>query len=403
VNNDSIIVSASQQRACGERAFELVERKGIGHPDSICDGIVDAVCNRLCRVYMDNFGKILHHNVDKGLLVAGRSSPRLGGGRMDEPMRFIFGDRGTSEFNGVHIPLSEIAREAAGAWLKQHLRFVDPQIHMCYQSEIKPGSAELVENLQGKLVGANDTSVGVGYAPLSPTEQTVLAVERWLNSAPFKQTYPACGEDIKIMALRTGRRLQLIVAMAFVDRYVKDAHDYFDQKRAIQAEIHRYAENLRQPFAEIKVELNTLDDPARGEAGMYLTVLGSSAEAGDSGEVGRGNRVNGVIAYNRPSTTEAAAGKNPSNHTGKIYNLLSHRLAAKIYTSIAGIEEVTLWLCSRIGAPLDQPALAAVEVRPCPGVYLRDLEEPIRMSIRDELVLLDLFMKQVQKGEFTVF
>lgn len=403
MNDNSIIVSASSDHACGDKAFEVVERKGIGHPDSICDGIVEAVCNRLCQLYLERFGRILHHNIDKGLLVAGRSSPRLGGGRMLEPMRLIFGDRGTSEFQGVKIPLGEITRETAGAWLKQHLRFVDPQLHMLYQSEIRPGSAELVENILGDRVGANDTSVGVGYAPLSPTEQTVLAVERWLNSPPFKAAYPACGEDIKIMAIRTGRRLHLVVAVAFVDRFVKTAHDYFEQKRALQTEISRYVDGLRLPFSELKVELNTLDDPALGEAGMYLTVLGTSAESGDSGEVGRGNRVNGVIAYNRPSTTEAAAGKNPLNHTGKIYNLLSHRLAATVYGQVAGISEVTLWLCSRIGAPLGQPVLAAAEVKPAPGVHLQDLQGPIRALISDELTHLDLFTEQILRGDFTVF
>lgn len=403
MNDYSIIVSASEDQACGEKEFEIVERKGIGHPDSICDGIVEAVCNRLCQVYIDNFGRILHHNIDKGLLVAGRSSPRPGGGKIIEPMRFVFGDRGTSEFAGVKIPLSDIAQDAAENWLKQHLRFIDPQRHMRYQSEIKPGSEELVDNLMDEQAGANDTSVGVGYAPLSPTEQTVLAVERWLNSPSFKEVYPVCGEDIKIMAIRTGKRLEFIVAVAFVDRYVKDEADYYEQKQDLQTEISRFIDGLHLPFSEIKVVLNALDDPERGEAGMYLTVLGTSAEAGDSGEVGRGNRVNGIISYNRPSTTEAAAGKNPINHTGKIYNLLSHQLAATIFAKVAGIKEVTLWLCSKIGAPLGQPVLVAVEVKPAAGVHLHELAGPIRAIISDELAHPDIFLQQMRMGEFTVF
>lgn len=35
--------------------------------------------------------------------------------------------------------------------------------------------------------------------------------------------------------------------------------------------------------------------------GMYLTVLGTLAEDADSGEVGLGNQVNGLIPMNRPS------------------------------------------------------------------------------------------------------
>ena len=398
-----IIVTASLDPAVGDRAFELVERKGIGHPDSICDGIVESVCKKLCRCYKERFGKILHHNIDKGLLVAGRSTPRIGGGTVNEPMRFIFGDRGIAEYRGVKIPVGEIAREAAAEWLRNNMRFVNPDTHMLYQNEIRPGTAELVDNLQGKQVGANDTSVGVGYAPLSPTEQTVLTVERWLNSPSFKQSFPESGEDVKIMGLRVGRRLQLIVAMAFVDAYVQCPGDYLKRKQLFQAEITNYVVGLQLPFDEVQVELNSLDNLDLGEDGMYLTVLGTSAESGDSGEVGRGNRVNGIIAYNRPSTTEAAAGKNPINHTGKIYNLLSHRLAEKIYEEVGGMQELTVWLCSRIGAPLRQPVLAGVELRPLAGVGLRDLEGPVRAIIADELAHLEPFLELMQIGEFRVF
>ncbi|MFB6147348.1 MAG: methionine adenosyltransferase, partial [Candidatus Nanohaloarchaea archaeon] len=54
---------------------ELVERKGIGHPDSICDGVAESVSRALCREYRDRFGKVLHHNTDEVQLVAGSSEP----------------------------------------------------------------------------------------------------------------------------------------------------------------------------------------------------------------------------------------------------------------------------------------------------------------------------------------
>ena len=68
---------------------------------------------------------------------------------------------------------------------------------------------------------------------------------------------------------------------------------------------------------------------------MYLTLLGTSAEQGDSGQVGRGNRVCGLISLNRPMSVEAAAGKNPVSHVGKIYNVLAHELAMRIYAESA--------------------------------------------------------------------
>jgi hypothetical protein len=65
-----------------EEPFEIVERKGPGHPDSLCDGISDAISRGLSRYYLDHFGTILHHNVDKVLLIGGRSKPAFGGGEI---------------------------------------------------------------------------------------------------------------------------------------------------------------------------------------------------------------------------------------------------------------------------------------------------------------------------------
>ncbi|HSJ96111.1 MAG TPA: methionine adenosyltransferase, partial [Myxococcota bacterium] len=59
---------------------EVVERKGLGHPDSICDALAEAFSLALSRFYREHFGRILHHNVDKVLLVGGRAEPAFGGG-----------------------------------------------------------------------------------------------------------------------------------------------------------------------------------------------------------------------------------------------------------------------------------------------------------------------------------
>jgi S-adenosylmethionine synthetase len=112
----------------------------------------------------------------------------------------------------------------------------------------------------------------------------------------------------------------------------------------------------------MQVRFNTLDRPGRGLGGVYLSLLGTSAEDADSGQVGRGNRVNGLIAVGRPLGTEAVAGKNPVSHVGKIYNVLAHRLARTIFLQVYGLKEVYVYLVSRIGTPIDQPQLAAVQV-----------------------------------------
>lgn len=152
--------------------MEFVDRKGIGHPDSICDAIMENVSIALCSEYLAAFGRILHYNVDKGLLIAGRTKPRLGGGNVVEPMRFVFGDRATAEYRGRRIDPGAIAEASAKKWIQRSLRFVDAERDVVFQSELKQGSQELTDLFEREAIGANDTSVAVGYAPMTETEES---------------------------------------------------------------------------------------------------------------------------------------------------------------------------------------------------------------------------------------
>ncbi len=400
---NNIVVEELKQTPVDQQRVELVERKGTGHPDSICDAMMEQVSVALCREYLATFGRVLHHNLDKGLLVAGRTEPRLGGGTVLEPMRLIFGDRATAEYKGKRIDLEATATASARNWLRQHLRFVDPEQHVVFQNELKAGSPELTDLFARAVIGANDTSAAVGYAPLTETERLVLAAERYLNSPGFKQHFPEAGEDVKVMGYRRDRDLILTVALAFVDRFVPDAQTYFARKQEMQVALEAYLIREQQTLDRITVTINTLDDPSRGVGGMYLTVLGTSAEGGDCGQVGRGNKVNGVIALNRPMSTEAAAGKNPVSHVGKIYTLLTHRIAAELYANVPGLREVYVWLCSQIGQPIDQPLIASVQLILQPGVALAEVEPAVKAMIEQELAMMDNFTARLTRGELPVW
>jgi S-adenosylmethionine synthetase len=384
------------------RRTEHVERKGLGHPDTMCDRIMEAVSVALCKSYLEACGRVLHHNIDKGLLVAGQSAPQPGGGKILQPMRLIFGDRATAEVNGRRIDVGQIAEATAASWLQENLRFVDPAHHVVYQNEIKPGSPELVDIFARTELTANDTSAAVGYAPLTETEQLVLEAERHLNSAEFKQRFPEIGEDIKVMAFRLDRRLSLTIAAAFVDRFVPDAKAYFDRKAAVQADLQRHLQQRLVTLDALSVAVNTLDDPARGAGGMYLTVLGTSADGADGGQVGRGNRVNGLISLHRPMSTEAAAGKNPVSHVGKIYNQLAHQMATRICESVAGVEEATVFLCSQIGRPLADPWSVAVELVAAPSAAGDNLTTAVHEVIAEQLANLPALIGRLTRGELPV-
>jgi S-adenosylmethionine synthetase len=135
---------------------------------------------------------------------------------------------------------------------------------------------------------------------------------------------------------------------------------------------------------------------------MYLTVLGTSAEGADCGQVGRGNRVNGVISVNRPLGTEAAAGKNPVSHVGKIYNVLTHRIADHIFKTVKPVEEVYVWLCSRIGHPIHQPWVASAQVILQDGVSLSEVQPAMEDIIRRELSDITHFTHRLARGEFPI-
>ena len=398
----NILLEELKRPTLEQQRIELVERKGKGHPDSICDAIAEAVSLALCREYRAAFGRILHHNIDKGMLVAGRSEPRLGGGQVLEPMRLVVGDRASAEYKGKRIDIAAIAEAATKNWLRENLRFIDPEKHLIFQNELKEGSPELVDLFERDVVGANDTSAAVGYAPLSETERLVLEAERWLNSPEFKQRFPEAGEDIKVMGVRRDRELSLTVAIAFVDRFVADAGAYFRRKEEMTQALAEHLTARLQSLDRVAVEINTLDDPARGEAGMYLTVLGTSAEGGDCGEVGRGNRVNGVIPLNRPISTEAAAGKNPISHVGKIYSLLTHHIAEQLLERVDGLSEVYVWLCSQIGRPINLPYLSAAQVILREGVELADVQPDMEAVIQQELAIINDFVERLIVGGLLV-
>ena len=382
---------------------EIVERKGTGHPDTICDSIMESISVALSRAYKKDFGTVLHHNIDKGLLAAGRAQIRFGGGRIEKPMELYIGDRATFEVAGRKVLVNEIAIKAAKNWLSDNLRFVDPEKYVRYHSVLAPGSEELADIFarSGEMLGANDTSALVGFFPLSPTEELVLKLERYLNSGAFKSKYPETGEDIKVMGLRTGRTLSLTVAMPLISQFITSEKEYFSRKEEVQKEIRRFLGTMRN-FSSVELHLNALDEESRGLGGIYLSLLGTSAESADSGQVGRGNRVNGLISLNRPMGTEAAAGKNPVSHVGKIYNVLAHETAEKIYRNVAGIEEVYVLLLSRIGSPVSMPQMASAQVRLKKGLKLKDISKEISSIIEKELTHISAFCDKLSEGRFPV-
>lgn len=386
-----------------EQPMEIVERKGLGHPDTICDSVMERVAVELARAYLNTCGRVLHFNADKGMLIAGQVECRLGGGHVVTPMRLVIGDRATFEWRRKRVPVNEIAERAAHKWFRQYLPHVDPVKHLTCQVELKPAPAELqsVSERRGGPV-ANDTSAAVGYAPLTPTERLIFQVEQFLNSPSFKKAFPDTGQDVKVLGVRTMGQVTLTVAMPFLASAIRTESQYFARKADVVRALQSFVKRKAEPRLSAEVALNALDRRGVGLAGMYLSLLGTSAEAGDSGEVGRGNRVCGVISLRRPASAEAAAGKNPMAHVGKIYNVLAQVLAEQIHHKVKGLREVTVWLTSRIGRPVSSPQSVMVEVNLAHGVSLAAVEPLIGRQIQHALHRITPFCKALAEGVYAV-
>jgi S-adenosylmethionine synthetase len=394
----NIEVELLRMQSVRDMRVELVERKGLGHPDYIADSASEVASRALCRYYLKEFGTILHHNLDKTLLVGGQANPRFGGGEVLEPIYIIVSGRATTEVrleDGVHkVPFGKLVVEAVREWIKSNFRYLDPDSHVIIDYMIRKGSADLVtvfEAGKGSIPLANDTSIGVGFAPLTTLERLVYETERTLNSREFKKKHPAVGEDVKVMGLRRDKKIVLTIAAAIIDREVSNPYEYMKVKEDIVEEVKGLAHKIA-PDYEVEVYVNTADMPERGS--FYLTVTGTSAEHGDDGQTGRGNRANGLITPMRPVSLEATAGKNPVNHVGKIYNVLAKLIAEKVYEEHKDLfSDVYVELLSQIGKPIDRPLIASVKLIP------RDIAmSSIPAHVKEDVVaIVDSYLSNITK------
>jgi S-adenosylmethionine synthetase len=396
----NIVVEELIHTPIDEQKVEIVERKGIGHPDSLADGIAESMSRELCREYLKRFGVVLHHNTDETQIIAGRSSPRFGGGEVIEPIYIILVGRATRRVGDDVIPTDRVALRAAKDYVKNAMRFLDPELDVVFDVRLGEGSADLQDVFRRKteIPLANDTSFGIGFAPLSDTEKLVLNAERRIYEE-LRKKLPAVGEDVKVMGLREKDKIKLTVAVAMVDRFVNSISEY----DAVKTEIAEFLRDISAEYTsrEVEVFVNTADNYERQS--VYLTVTGTSAENGDDGNVGRGNRCNGLITPGRPMSMEATSGKNPINHVGKLYNLLSNMIANRCYEEVEGIREVYVRILSQIGKPINDPKVLSIQIIPKKGYTVDRLERRVREIAEEMIGNVTKLTDRVIRGEIRTF
>ncbi len=395
----SIFVEELVHTPIEEQQTEIVERKGVGHPDSIADGLAESVSRGLSRMYRERFGRILHHNTDEVEVVGGQSAPKFGGGVVLEPAYIVLVGRATTQVNGERLPYRTIAIQAAHDYLESVCTNLNVDADVTLDCKIGQGSADLRGLYETRRPLANDTSFGVSFAPYSQTELLALQTEELING-PLKRDLKEVGQDIKVMAVRHGDKIRLTIAAAMVDRYVADKDHYRSVKDELRERILDHA--VKYTDREVAVDINTGDNLQEGI--WYLTVTGLSWENGDDGSVGRGNRNTGLITPYRPMSLEAVAGKNPVTHVGKLYNVLAYETAHKIAKEHAGsVREIWIRIVSQIGKPIDEPQAATAQVIPQKGTKLSGVKGDIEAVLDDALANIQDLTARIVAGECRIF
>jgi Archaeal S-adenosylmethionine synthetase len=345
------------------RKVELVERKGIGHPDSVADALAEEVSKALCKMYKKEIGTVLHHNTDETQIAAGASAPKFGGGVVLDPAYILLVGRATTFVDDggkkISLPCKPTALKAARDYLRRTFNNLDVDSEIILDARLGQGSDDLCGVYKTSKVLANDTSFGVGYAPYSITDRVVLETEEYINGK-LKNTLKETGHDVKVMASRIDKKITLTVACAMVDKYISDRDHYISAIEELHSKVYDNALKTIKGELDLKLEVNTGDDYARNV--FYLTCTGLSQEMGDDGSVGRGNRANGLITPYRPMSMEATSGKNPITHIGKIFNIMSKLIADDIAKKVTSDAEIHVRLLSQIGKPVSEPLTASVQI-----------------------------------------
>lgn len=279
MDKTNLLVYSSGKTGVNDTPFEIVERKGIGHPDTLCDTIAEKVSQAYAQYCLERYGIILRHMVDKIALLGGAAKVKFGGGEMQKPIRLYLNCRFTRTYQQEMIPYLEIVKDVVYRHFVEVLPLLDLDqwLVIVDNTHFAPGPGVVYEAdgstqnerqfffeipqkefavFHDNSLRSNDTSTAVAYSPLSATEQIVMLVEITLNGREFKKLHPYVGTDIKVMAKRIQKRLGLTVCIPFVAVHTPSKEFYFEKIKLLTDVIKQLVMSKFGQF-DIHVSLNT--------------------------------------------------------------------------------------------------------------------------------------------------
>lgn len=373
-------IYVNKKKNIDNQNFEVVETKGKGHPDNICDTLAEKISANYSNYCLENYGIILRHMIDKLSVLGGGSKVKFNGGEMISLIKILVNGRFTDRHNNQKIDYMKIVNETIKKYFHELFPMIDiekdlliidnthhnegPGVVYNYDDTTKNERVKFFEVVNDEDLSrhnnhnrCNDTSTTVSYYPMSKLEKTVLNIEQLLNSDNYKKLKPWVGNDIKVMGIRKEKEIEITSCVPLISKYVKDIEDYKEKlsevKKDIENEIKKQFKNC-----DIMIYLNTRDDYENND--LYMTLTGSAVESGDEGAVGRGNRSRGVIPFSRNFSMEAACGKNPVYHTGKLFTAIGDIISQKIYEKYK--VENTVYCTSKMGDSISNPWNISVEL-----------------------------------------
>jgi S-adenosylmethionine synthetase len=419
MNKKNLFISSSKKIGINDTDFEIVERKGIGHPDTLCDTIAEKISQAYSQYCLKHYSIVLRHMVDKIALSGGASKVQFGGGEMQKPMKLYLNCRFTKKYQEEDIPYLQIVKDI----VYKHFKYIFPLLNLdkwliiVDNTHFTPGPGVVYDSdgitqnerkfffevpkkefaiFHDNSFKSNDTSTAVAYSPLSKTEQIVIFIETSLNEKKFKNIHPYVGTDIKVMAKRVKKCIDITLCIPFISIHTPNKIFYFKKIKFLTHLIKKLVISKFKKFS-ITVTINTRDDSSKSD--YYLTLIGSSIESGDEGVVGRGNRYNGVIAFTRHMSMEACCGKNPVYHVGKLYMAICYLISDEIF-NLFGFETY-VYMTSQMGRSLLDPWFVCIELykKNITSVEYQMIEEVVERN----LVNINKVTQKIIKGELNLF
>lgn len=327
-----------------DNLIEITERKGIGHPDTLADMLAIECSKAYAKFCLKNYGCVLHYNLDKLYIGAGLFKYEEGKVIKKSNIIVNLNGRVTNTMNGEKIDLDNIFKPV----IKKYLKTVLPRLDVENDLTININSTQNTKRdywysprdindvPDYKNVTAGDTALCVAHGDFTFCESLALYLESILYDKTIEgymsPKYKDIGQDIKFMVSRIGKKVEVTICLPVLRGCYKNDMEYDKIIKKYERIFYKSLDNFDNPRGyQVVIRVNYKDD---GTIDKYTLCIGTCAECGEEGIVGRGNDGQGLISAFRPHTVEAPFGKNVRYHTGYVVSFMAQRAVSRIYKEL---------------------------------------------------------------------